>query len=148
MKSHATYAGDPRNHHTDLAELRAANERLRAENEALKAQDNPFDEVNVNALAASLRWEVDRLWPGETVYARGLALSEEAGEVCRAILKRSHACSAGTFKGQTPEEWTENLRIEVFQAIGVLLDLADREGFDVGLGLFDLLTALGQRVAK
>lgn len=37
MKSHATYAGDPRHHHTDLAELRAEVERLRAEVERLKA---------------------------------------------------------------------------------------------------------------
>lgn len=29
MKSAATYAGDPRHHHTDLAELRAENDRLR-----------------------------------------------------------------------------------------------------------------------
>lgn len=29
MKSHATYAGDPRNHATDLAELRAEVERIR-----------------------------------------------------------------------------------------------------------------------
>lgn len=28
MKTHATYAGDPRHHATDLAELRAENERL------------------------------------------------------------------------------------------------------------------------
>ena len=111
-------------------------------------EDDPFSEVDINALAASFRREVDRLWPGESVYARGLALSEETGEVCRAMLKRNHAGAVGTFKGKTAEEWTENLRTEVFQAIGVLLDIADREGFSVGLGLFDTLNVLGQRSAS
>jgi cell division protein FtsB len=36
VKSEATYSGDPRHHHTDLAELQAENERLRAEVARLK----------------------------------------------------------------------------------------------------------------
>ena len=31
MKSEATYAGDPRYHHSDITRLRAMNKRLRAE---------------------------------------------------------------------------------------------------------------------
>lgn len=36
MKSEATYAGDPRHHHTDIAELRAENERLAAAAEIIE----------------------------------------------------------------------------------------------------------------
>ena len=36
MKSAATYAGDPRHHHSDLTELRAEVERLKAENDRLR----------------------------------------------------------------------------------------------------------------
>lgn len=102
--------------------------------------------MNLNGVARGFRDEVDRLWPGESVYARALALSEETGEVSRAILKREHACKQGTFKGMTPKEWTENLRVEVFQAIGVLLDIAAREQFDVEQGVTEALEILEARV--
>jgi NTP pyrophosphatase (non-canonical NTP hydrolase) len=103
--------------------------------------------IDVSAIALDIGREVDRLWPRETPFGRGLALAEEAGEVCRAMLKRDHAEVAGTFKGLTPEEWTENLRVETFQAIGVLLDIARREGFDVEHGLAEAVWKLKRRPA-
>lgn len=88
--------------------------------------------VDVSAIALDIGREVDRLWPRETPFGRGLALAEEAGEVCRAMLKRDHAEAAGTFKGKTPEE---------------LLDIARREDFDVDLGLAEVVWKLKGREA-
>lgn len=83
---------------------------------------------------AALAQEVDRLWPNEDSPAyRGACLAEEAGEVNRAITKRRHAINApsGLCKGKTPAEWTNELRIELAQALGVILDIAHREGFNL-----------------
>lgn len=76
--------------------------------------------------------EVDRLWPTENDAGyRASALAEEAGEVIRAITKRRHALAAGTCKGLSPDDWTEELRVELGQVLGVILDIAHREGFDL-----------------
>lgn len=101
--------------------------------------------IDLEQFAHDVGREIDRLWPRESTHARGLALAEEAGEVCRAMLKRDHATWAGTWRGLTPAQWTENLRVETFQAVGVLLDIARREGFDVEQGLRDVLAVLEGR---
>lgn len=80
--------------------------------------------------------EADRLWPEEgagNAAFRGNALAEEAGEVIRAITKRRHALNAadGRCKGKTVAEWTEELRIELAQVLGVVMDIAIRENFDL-----------------
>lgn len=102
--------------------------------------------MNLDVYADAIGAEVDRLWPTETEFGRGLALAEEVGEVARAYLKRSHAQVLGSFKGRTAQEWTDNLRVEVFQAVGVLLDIARREGFDIEAGLDLCLQSLRSRV--
>lgn len=84
--------------------------------------------------SASISAEVNRLWPHETDPAyRGACLAEEAGEVNRAITKRRHASHArnGKCKGLTVDEWTGELRTELAQALGVILDIAHREGIDL-----------------
>lgn len=86
------------------------------------------------AQGKALAKEVDRLWPHESDPAyRAGCLAEEAGEVNRAITKRRHAWHSpkGTCKGLTVEEWTENLRVELAQALGVILDIAHREGIEL-----------------
>lgn len=84
------------------------------------------------SVSTALVREVDRLWPHENNPAyRGACLAEEAGEVNRAITKRRHAEHApdGKCKGKTVDQWTEELRTELVQTFGVILDIAEREGF-------------------
>ena len=66
--------------------------------------------------------EALRRWPGMTIESEGLALSEEAGEVCRAILKRREGTRG------TPNQWTQQLALEIGQAMFVLLNIAMLEG--------------------
>lgn len=78
--------------------------------------------------------EVDRLFPHEDDPAyRAACLAEEAGEVSRAVTKRRHASHAhdGKCKGKTVDEWTDELRIELAQTVGVIFDIAHREGIDL-----------------
>jgi NTP pyrophosphatase (non-canonical NTP hydrolase) len=79
----------------------------------------------LDAWADHVVFHVQRLWPKESVEDRGLALAEEAGETCRAILKRKE----GTRK--TPEFWTDKLKIEVGQTIVVAMSIARQEGWSV-----------------
>ena len=56
--------------------------------------------------------------------ADALSVAEEAGEVCRAVLKRSH--------GKRPEtDWTKNLREEAADVVISLLSLAANEGWSL-----------------
>lgn len=107
-------------------------------------------EAPLSELATAIAKEVDRLWPEETNPAyRGACLAEEAGEVNRAITKRRHAqhSADGLCKGKTVDEWTEELRVELAQALGVILDIAHREGFDIAADIEDCWTILHDREA-
>jgi NTP pyrophosphatase (non-canonical NTP hydrolase) len=98
--------------------------------------EDPQPQRGLDALADVLGMHVDRLWPEQTLAGSGLALSEECGEVNRAILKRQH----GTKK--THEEWTANLRLEVGQVVGVCMDIARREGFSLSAVVGEVVAAL------
>lgn len=98
---------------------------------------------------AALAKEVDRLWPHEEndpAY-RAACLAEEAGEVNRAVTKRRHAEYApnGLCKGMNRYEWSNELRVELAQALGVILDIAHREGFDLMADVEECLAALQAR---
>lgn len=99
---------------------------------------------NGRAIAA----EVDRLWPYENNPGyRGQCLAEEAGEVNRAITKRRHASHArdGLCKGKTVDDWTDELELELAQALGVIIDIAFREDINLVPALQRCLEALQQR---
>lgn len=105
-------------------------------------------QVDLAALAERIVTQVDRLWPEETDAGwRAGNLAEEAGEVIRAVTKRRHALHAvdGKCKGMTPSEWTENLAIELAQAMGVILDIAYREGIDISARLVQCVEILERR---
>lgn len=95
--------------------------------------------------------EVDRLWPHESADPayRGACLAEEAGEVNRAITKRRHALNApgGRCKGLSVDDWTSELRMELAQTMGVVLDIAYREGIDLVTAVDEGLAFLQQRKA-
>lgn len=97
---------------------------------------------------AALAKEVDRLWPSEDNPAyRASCLAEEAGEVCRAVTKRRHASHAsdGKCKGLTVDEWSNELRVELTQAIGVILDIAHREGIELVSAVEECVEILQKR---
>lgn len=99
---------------------------------------------------AAIVKEVDRLWPLENDPAyRGASLAEEVGEVNRAITKRRHAANApdGKCKGKTVDEWTEELRVELTQALGVIIDIACREEINLVPSLEDCVHTLQWRLA-
>lgn len=99
---------------------------------------------------AALAKEVDRLWPHENDPAyRAACLAEEAGEVNRAVTKRRHAAYAadGRCKGRTVDEWTDELRVELGQTLGVILDIAHRERIDLVPALEQCLGTLQRREA-
>jgi NTP pyrophosphatase (non-canonical NTP hydrolase) len=88
----------------------------------------------LDGIAEAQATEVERIWPTPTgqdpVLRQVAALTEEVGEIARAVLKRSHASRTtdGTHKGLTVDEWTEEVALEIGQALGVLLGLAHQEG--------------------
>lgn len=91
---------------------------------------------SLDLMQPAITAEVDRLWPGESIEQRGLSLSEEVGEVNRAILKR------GIGHRGTTEEWTANLRLELGQLVGVAASIAEAEGFSLAEAVEDALEAL------
>lgn len=77
---------------------------------------------------ADLQAQAYALWikyPNANIERYGLAVAEEAGEVCRAILKR-----ALEIRG-THDEWTAEIRKEVGDLVSTILMLAITEGFDL-----------------
>ena len=56
--------------------------------------------------------------------ADALALAEEAGEVCRAVLKRAHGKRPGI-------DWTAEVRLEAADVLITLLSLAANEGWSL-----------------
>lgn len=67
--------------------------------------------------------ECARRWPDVTIMRESLALGEEVGEMYRCIVKRDEGTRG------TPEEWTEQLKLECGQALGVLLTVMALEGW-------------------
>lgn len=78
-------------------------------------------QLDINTWQLLVNAEALRRWPTMTVQSEGLALAEEAGEVCRAILKRQEGTRG------TADEWTAELAIEIGQAMFVLLNIAALE---------------------
>lgn len=102
-----------------------------------------------NSWALAFRTEVLRVWPHMEyldIFAQTAACAEELGEINRAALKRVHAtyATARRAKGKTASEWTDELAVEICQAIGTLLQLAVIEGVDLDKGMPEVLEALRQ----
>jgi NTP pyrophosphatase (non-canonical NTP hydrolase) len=74
---------------------------------------------------------IRRTWPGEGTTEQALGLAEEAGEVCRAVLKRIHGTRG------TTEQWTAEIRKEAGDVVLVLLGLASYEGFSLAQAVVD-----------
>jgi NTP pyrophosphatase (non-canonical NTP hydrolase) len=78
----------------------------------------------LDELAHLAHAEADRRWHDTlTIESEVLALVEEVGELCRAVVKRREGTRG------TTEEWTSNLRLEWGQAMLVLLNISALEGF-------------------
>lgn len=105
----------------------------------------------LNAIARDQAEQVERIWPTpegqDPVLRQVAALTEEVGEIARAVLKRSHATrsSTGKHKGLSPAEWTHALAVEIGQALGVLLGLAHQEGIDLDEMMVDTIDDLRRR---
>lgn len=80
---------------------------------------------NPAELQRSIYGDAARRWPDMDATSEALALAEEAGEVCRAVLKRRHGVRG------TSAEWSEQLRTELAQVVAVAFNLAAIEGFDL-----------------
>ena len=78
--------------------------------------------LDLDYIQKQIHVEAHRRWPNLDVVSEGLALAEEAGEVCRAILKRKEG-TRGTKVG-----WTEELAKELGQTLLVILNMAAEEG--------------------
>ena len=107
--------------------------------------------TSLNDIAAAQATEVERIWPTpagqDPVLRQVAALTEEVGEIARAVLKRGHASRSadGTHKGLNVDEWTEELALEIGQALGVLLGLAHQEGLDLDGRMTETIGALRNR---
>lgn len=105
-------------------------------------------DVDLDRLGERIATEVDRLWPEENDPGwRAGNLAEETGEVIRAITKRRHAQHApdGRCKGLTVDQWTDELGLELAQTLGVILDIAYREGIDIAARLTECVAVLERR---
>ena len=72
--------------------------------------------------------------------ANALAIAEETGEVCRAVLKRSHG-------GRPETDWHAELPGEVADVVITALVLAHNEGFSLAEAIEAKLVDLDQRLA-
>lgn len=107
--------------------------------------------MTLNEIAEAQATEVERIWPTpagqDPVQRQVLALTEEVGEIARGVLKRSHASRTpgGVHKGKTVDEWTEDIALEIGQALGVLLGLAHQEGIDLDAVMAETIDTLRAR---
>lgn len=132
----------------DLTHLHGYAQEVYRQDEPLPLQWSYSSAQWLAEVGSALADEVDRLWPQENDPGyRAACLAEEAGEVIRAITKRRHALHAddGKCKGLDFDEWTNELRIELGQVLGVILDIAHREGFDLTAELVTTVRKLQAR---
>ena len=99
--------------------------------------------VDLDEEQSTAAWVTDLLWPGETIEEAALALCEEAGEVARAVIKRSH--QARHEGDRAPRDWTANLREELGQVVIVAMKMAEREGFSLWGSIAEGLAKLDDR---
>lgn len=105
----------------------------------------------LDGIAQAQATEVERIWPTpegqDPVLRQVAALTEEVGEIARAVLKRSHASRTadGTHKGLTVDQWTAEVHLEIGQALGVLLGLAHQEAMDLDESMSETIEALRTR---
>jgi NTP pyrophosphatase (non-canonical NTP hydrolase) len=88
-------------------------------------------------------WCRDRFGDDPDPKADGLIIAEEAGEVCRAILKRQHGQRGGTF-----EHWSAEIRKEAADVVIALYSLAANEGFDLDEAIRDRWAEVSQRTKQ
>ncbi len=70
-------------------------------------------------------WRVNNFSDPPTPMKQALVIAEEAGEVCRAVLKREQ-----NIRGSY-EHWTQELKIECAQVLIALYAIAEHENFDL-----------------
>lgn len=92
--------------------------------EGTEARDSGRDPDLSMLQELAYEWSMQQ-WPDEDVLSDALGLAEEAGEVCRAVLKRRHGTRGSAV------EWREQLRKEAADVLIVLCVLAEREAFDL-----------------
>lgn len=85
---------------------------------------------NENLQTAIGCWTRTQFGPSTDSFHDALAIAEEAGEVCRAILKRHQADIGTSNRNESLEHWEQAIRDEVADLIITALSLAENEGFD------------------
>lgn len=78
-----------------------------------------------SALQAAIYSNAVRRWPDMDVESEALALAEETGEVCRAVVKRRHGVRGSR------DDWSAQLRVELAQVVAACFNLPAIEGFDL-----------------
>ena len=70
-------------------------------------------------------WLTDNFGPSRCVEHQVLVLTEEVGELCRAVVKRAQGIRGSR------AHWTEQVRAEAADVLITLLAIAATEGFDL-----------------
>jgi NTP pyrophosphatase (non-canonical NTP hydrolase) len=123
-----------------------------------KADGRDDDPRGKRAAALGLRGgerpDLDAIQAGVNIWARrfrpspeaaadpmadALSIAEEAGEVCRAVLKRAHGKRPGT-------DWTAEVRLEAADVVISLLSLAANEGWSLADAVVERWDEVSHRV--
>lgn len=83
-----------------------------------------YPRIDLDVLQAEAGAWCDERFPGTNDADDALCIAEEAGEVCRAVLKRKHGQRPGT-------DWDAEVRLEAADVIISVLCLAYREGWSL-----------------
>lgn len=100
--------------------------------------------VELDAVQWVIERMTDTIWHDEPIEEAGLALSEEAGEVAKGILKRNHQRRGHGDREQT--DWDAYIRKEVSQVFVTILKIAQREGFSLREALVEEMAQLQARI--
>lgn len=87
--------------------------------------------MNSDLQTAVTLWVGKQFGDDRDTLESGLALAEESGEVCRAILKRLQCEKGTTNRDEQLADWNQAVRDEVADTAIVLLSIAGVEGFDL-----------------
>lgn len=114
-----------------------------------EATDSPADGTDVRVWQQRISTEARRRWPDITTMREALALGEEVGEVFGVVAERLlhqvhmmtlaktlgdiYRCIVKRDEGTrgTADRWTDQEKLEIGQAMGVLMTVAALEGFDI-----------------
>lgn len=106
------------------------------------------DDLNSQDLQTAIGLWTRMMWGDRNERSDALAIAEEAGEVCRAVLKRTQSYAGQDRLQRSPADWTAEVRKELADVVITCLSMAENEGFDLMQATRERFAAVRERARR